>query len=38
VFRSRERSLAVGKMVAWTRRRYVHARPLATRASADPLD
>jgi hypothetical protein len=29
VFRSRERRLAVGKMVAWARRRYVHARPLA---------
>ena len=38
VFRSRERRLAVGKMVAWTRRHYVHARPLATRATADPLD
>jgi hypothetical protein len=34
VFRARERSLAAAKMVAWVRRRYVQAQPLAERASA----
>jgi hypothetical protein len=29
VFRSRERILAAGKMVAWVRRRYPYAQPLA---------
>ena len=33
VFRSRERGLAVGKMVAWARRRYLDAQPLAGRRS-----
>jgi hypothetical protein len=33
VFRSRERRLAVGKMVAWARRRYLDAQPLAGRRS-----
>jgi hypothetical protein len=32
VFRSRDRRLAVGKMVAWVRRRYGRAQPLAARA------
>jgi hypothetical protein len=32
VFRSRDRRLTVGKMVAWVRRRYPHAQPLAERA------
>jgi hypothetical protein len=31
VFRSRERRLAAGKMVAWVRRRYPYAQPLAGR-------
>lgn len=31
VFRSRERRLAAGKMVAWVRRRYPRAQPLAGR-------
>jgi hypothetical protein len=31
VFRSRERGLAAAKMVAWVRRHYVHAQPLAER-------
>jgi hypothetical protein len=34
VFRARERGLAAAKMVAWVRRRYVQAQPLAERASA----
>ncbi len=33
-FRSRERRLAAGKMVAWVRRRYSHAQPLAERSRA----
>jgi hypothetical protein len=33
VFRARERRLAVGKMVAWVRRRYPDAQPLAGRRS-----
>jgi hypothetical protein len=33
VFRSRERGLAVGKMVAWARRRYLDAQPVAGRRS-----
>jgi hypothetical protein len=33
VFRSRDRGLAVGKMVAWARRRYIDAQPLAGRRS-----
>jgi hypothetical protein len=32
-FRSRERRLAAGKMVAWVRRRYPDAQPLAERNS-----
>jgi hypothetical protein len=31
VFRARERRLAAGKMVAWVRRRYPNAQPLAGR-------
>ena len=31
IFRARERRLAAGKMVAWARRRYVDAQPLAGR-------
>ena len=31
VFRAREHRLAAGKMVAWVRRRYPHAQPLAER-------
>ena len=40
VFRSRERRLAAGKMVAWVRRRYPCAQPLAGRRSeaARPRD
>ena len=34
VFRARERRLAAGKMVAWVRRRYPYARPLAGRRPA----
>jgi hypothetical protein len=33
VFRARERRLAAGKMVAWVRRRYPYAQPLAGRQS-----
>lgn len=33
-FRSHERRLAAGKMVAWVRRHYPSARPLAERSSA----
>jgi hypothetical protein len=36
VFRAREHRLAAGKMVAWVRRRYPHARPLAVRRSRRP--
>jgi hypothetical protein len=37
VFRSRDRRLVVGKMVAWVRRRYGRAQPLAARqGSASP--
>jgi hypothetical protein len=32
VFRSRERRLTAGKMVAWVRGRYATARPIAERA------
>jgi hypothetical protein len=32
-FRSRERCLAAGKMVAWVRRRYPNAKPLAELSS-----
>jgi hypothetical protein len=32
-FRSHERRLAAGKMVAWVRRRYPNAQPLAERSS-----
>jgi hypothetical protein len=31
IFRAREHRLAAGKMVAWVRRRYPRARPLAER-------
>lgn len=31
IFRSADRSVALGKMVAWIRGRYRHARPLADR-------
>ena len=34
IFRSRDRAVTVGKMVAWVRRRYQGARPLAGRRSA----
>lgn len=37
VFRSRDRRLAADKMVAWVRRRYVGAEPLATRRSVAPV-
>ncbi len=33
VFRSRDRRLATGKMVAWVRGRYLDAQPLAGRRS-----
>ena len=33
VFRAREHRLAAGKMVAWVRRRYPDAQPLARRRS-----
>ena len=33
VFRSSDRRLAAGKMVAWVRRRYRHAQPHAERRS-----
>jgi hypothetical protein len=38
VFQSRERSLAAAKMVAWVRRRYVQAQPLAERRTGAPRD
>lgn len=34
VFRSRDRRLTVGKMVAWVRRRYPYAQPLAERGAS----
>ena len=33
VFRARERRLAAGKMVAWVRRHYPYARPIAGHTS-----
>jgi hypothetical protein len=33
VFRSRDRRMSVGKMVAWVRRRYPYAQPLAERGA-----
>ena len=38
VFRSRDRNLAVGKMVAWARRRYLDAQPIAGRAASATLE
>jgi hypothetical protein len=35
VFRARDRRLAAGKMVAWVRRRYPDAQPVAERSLAD---
>lgn len=37
VFRARDRRLTVDKMVAWVRRRYHDAQPLAERRSGTPL-
>jgi hypothetical protein len=37
VFRSSDRRLAAGKMVAWVRRRYQHAQPHAERRSGASL-
>jgi hypothetical protein len=37
VFRAKDRRLALGKMVAWVRRRYLDAEPLAERRAAAPL-
>lgn len=37
LFRSRDRRLATGKMIAWVRGRYAYARPLASRAAPDRL-
>lgn len=31
IFRAKDRSLALGKMVAWIRKRYRHVRPVADR-------
>lgn len=36
VFRARDRRLTVGKMVAWVRRRYHDAQPLADRRCGAP--
>ena len=38
VFRARDRRLSVGKMVAWVRRHYVYAEPLAERRSELPVE